>query len=139
VPYLFDTNAISEIFRPRPNREYLHWVRELPLTEQFTSMVVIAELYGVAFRSSHSRRWHKRLEDDILSNVTVLPLDLDCARETGRLHAELARRGEPIGTADLQIAATALVHQLTVVTANERHFARIPGLPLRTFQPGEAR
>jgi predicted nucleic acid-binding protein len=137
VPYLFDTNAISEIFRPRPNRAYLQWVRGVTPEEHFTSIVVIAELYGAAFRASNSRRWHERIARDILPNVIVLPLDLVCARETGRLHAELARRGEPIGTADVQIAATALVHGLTVVTANRRHFERIPDLPLQVFTPGE--
>jgi tRNA(fMet)-specific endonuclease VapC len=51
-------------------------------------------------------------------------------------NAELRRRGEPIGDADVLIAASALVHGLTVVTNNEGHFRRISGLDVENwFRP----
>ena len=137
MAFLFDTNAISEVFRPRPNRAFLDWLETLPREEQFTSIIVVAELYAAAFRSAHQDRWRERIEEGVLPAMTVLGFDLACAREYGRLHAELASQGTPIGTADVQIAATARVHKLTVVTANRRHYERIDGLPLKTFSPGQ--
>lgn len=138
MAYLFDTNAISETFRKRPNRDFTAWLAHLPRVDQFVSTVAVGELYAAAFRAPNATRWRRRIDGVVLPTMTVLLFDLDCARETGRLQADLASRGLPIDTADVQIAATAIVHGLIVVTANERHFARIRGLPLETFTPGDA-
>lgn len=137
MAYLLDTNAISEVFRPRPNPNFVAWLNRLPREEQFTSTVVIAELYVAAFRADSAEKWLSRIEDSVLPAVTVLPFDLACAREAGEIQARLSREGSPIGTADVQIAATARIHSLTVATANQRHFRHVPGLTLRTFSPGE--
>ena len=137
MPYLFDTNAFSETFRPRPNRALVAWLGTLPREEQFTSTVVVAELYAAAFRTPSSGYWFLRVEEEILPSCTVLPFDLACARSAGEIQGRLRREGKPIGAADIQIAATALVHSLVVVTANHRHFSRIPGLELKVFTPGE--
>ncbi len=136
MAYLFDTNAISEVFRPRPNPTFVGWLETLPRQFQFTSTVVIAELFAAAYRAENGERWRRRIEDRVLQTLTILPFDLACAREAGRLQAELGRLGRPLDTADLQIAATALVYDLIVVTANRRHFERISGLEIETFQPG---
>lgn len=137
MSYLLDTNAISELFRPRPNPELVAWLGQLPREEQFTSTVVIAELYVAAFRADSAQKWLGRIEDAVLPAVTALPFDLSCAREAGEIQAALSRKGRPVGAADVQIAATARVHSLIVVTANQRHFHHIPGLTLWTFSPGE--
>jgi tRNA(fMet)-specific endonuclease VapC len=68
--------------------------------------------------------------------MTTLDFDLDCARRYGWIHAQLARSGKPIGDIDTQIAATALRHDLTVVTANVRHFENVPDLELHAFTAG---
>ena len=70
----------------------------------------------------------ERIEDTLLSNLPVLPFDTSAARRYGEIRAELEHRGSPIGDADVRIAAIALTHGLKVVTANERHFRRVPGL-----------
>lgn len=62
--------------------------------------------------------------------VTILPFDLSTARVFGMIRAELERSGNILPDADLQIAATALYHNLELVTGNLRHFQRIPGLRL---------
>ncbi len=136
MPYLFDTNAISEALKPRPNLAFVQWLTHLTRGEQFTSSVVIAELYVAAYRSAARERWFQRIEQVIVPTLTVLPFDLDCAREYGRLRAWLSQSGTPIGDVDTQIAATAFHHHLIVVTANLRHFERIPGLQLHPFTPG---
>jgi tRNA(fMet)-specific endonuclease VapC len=57
-----------------------------------------------------------------------MEFDNDCAMEFGRLRVQLRRKGVTIGAMDLLIAATALVHDLTLVTNNEQDFQPTPGL-----------
>ncbi len=137
MSYLFDTNAISEVFRRRPNPEIVRWLQDLPREEQYTSTVVVAELYEGAYRSRARERWLTRIAERVLGTMTVLAFDLDCAHEYGRLQAQLRSSGVPIGDVDTQVAATALCHRLTIVSANERHFRWIPGLQVRSFTPGD--
>ncbi len=138
MAFLFDTNAFSEAFRERPNPGFARWLRGLPVNEQFTSAIVVAELYVAAYRSAGAEKWLFRIREAILPVVTVIRFDLDCAHIFGRLQAGLLDRGTPVGAADVIIASTALRYQLTLVTANVRHYDQIPGLGLLTFQPGEA-
>ncbi len=56
------------------------------------------------------------------------------AEAYGRLRAELARRGTPIGPNDLMIAAIALAQDLTLVTHNTAEFSRVPGLRLEDWE-----
>lgn len=63
-------------------------------------------------------------------DVDLLPFDSACAEEFGRLRGALKPLGNNIGPLDLQIAAVARVHGLTLVTNNTKDFAGIPGLGL---------
>jgi len=130
VAYLFDTDAISELLRPRPAERYLEWLSTVPRNEQWTSAVVVGELYKGAFRSRDRERHLRNIEERVLPALTVLPYDTGVAREFGAIRARLEERGELLPDADLQIAATAVRHGLTLVTGNLRHFARVPGLHL---------
>ncbi len=62
-----------------------------------------------------------------------LPFDTAAARIYAEVRADLERRGTPLDGADLRIAAIALAHGHTVVTANVRHFGRVPGLPVENW------
>ena len=99
-------------------------------------MVVVTELYAGAFHSSAVEKWLDRIDNDILPRLTILGFDLHCAREYGRLKANLRQTGKIIGDLDLQIADTAVRYRLVLVTANEEHFRRIPNLQLKAFSPG---
>ena len=90
-----------------------------------------------AHRAAATTKWLERIEALVLPTLTVLGFDLECAQHCGRLKAALGRAGTPIGDVDTQIAATALRHDLVVVTANAAHFGRVPRLQLETFTPGE--
>lgn len=128
MPYLFDTDAISETLRREPLPLYLEWLRTTPRAEQFTSAVVVGELYKGAFRSESRERHLENIEERILTAVTALPYDVAVARVFGGVRASLEREGAVLPDADLQIAATALRHDLELVTGNLRHFERVPGL-----------
>jgi len=64
----------------------------------------------------------------VLAALTVLPYDVAAARVYGQVRARLESAGRPLADADLQIAATALLHDLEMVTGNVKHFRRVPGL-----------
>jgi predicted nucleic acid-binding protein len=130
LPLLFDTDAISELLRPRPDPGYLEWVRTIPREDQFTSAICVGELFKGAFRSSARDRHLKNIEQRVLPAVTVIPFDVAVARVFGEIRAGLEVRGLPLPDADIQIAATALYHGLELVTGNVRHFRRIPQLQL---------
>jgi len=130
VAFLFDTDAISELLRPKPNPAYLKWVKTIPREDQFTSAVCVGELFKGAFRSTAQDRHLKNIEERILPAVTVLPFDVATARVFGEIRAELEAKGLILPDADLQIAATAIHHALELVTGNIRHFQRIPQLKL---------
>jgi predicted nucleic acid-binding protein len=83
MAYLFDTDAISELLRPRPLEEYVEWLRTIPREEQFTSAVVIGELYKGAFRSQARQRHLNNIETRILPAVTALPYDVATAKIFG--------------------------------------------------------
>jgi predicted nucleic acid-binding protein len=132
LAFLFDTDAISELLRLRPARRFVSWLSSIPREDQYTSAIVVGELFKGAFRSADPERHLRNIEERILPAVTVLPLDVAIAREFGRLRAMLEEMGTPLPDADIQIAATSIYHRLTLVTGNLRHFERFPGLDVST-------
>lgn len=129
MPYLFDTDAISEAFRTRPSPGYMEWLRSVSREDQFTSAVVVGELFEGAFLSG-SPRHRENIEREVLPRVAVLPYEASAARVFGRIAATLRSEGHPLPDADLQIAATAIRHGLSLVTGNVRHFERVPHLAI---------
>ena len=132
MAFLFDTDAISELLRPRPDADYLEWIRKIPREDQFTSAVVVGELYKGAYRSAAQERHLSNIEHRVLPAVTALPYDSAVAKVFGHIRSRLEASGQILPDADLQIAATAIYHGLILVTGNLRHFERIPELRLES-------
>jgi predicted nucleic acid-binding protein len=130
MAFLFDTDAISELLRPRPATAYVKWIMRVAREEQFTSAVVMGELYKGAYRSHDRERHMSNIEQRVLPAVTVLPYDISIAKVFGSIRAHLEDAGMILPDADIQIAATAIDHDLELVTGNIRHFNRISGLKL---------
>jgi len=130
VAYLFDTDAISEVLKPRPASSYIQWLSAVAREDQFASAVSIGELFKGAYRSQASERHLKNIRERVLPAVTVLPFDTDVAQVFGKISAQLEGMGQRLADADLQIAATALHHGLILVTGNLRHFERVANLEL---------
>ena len=128
MAFLFDTDAISELLRPRPATAYVKWIMKVPRKEQFTSAVVIGELYKGAYRSHDRERHLSNIEQRVLPAITVLPYDIGIAKVFGSIRAHLEDTGMILPDADIQIAATAIAHNLQLITGNLRHFDRISGL-----------
>lgn len=128
MAYLFDTDAVSEVLRPRPLERFVAWLARVPREEQFVSAVTVGELYKGAYRSAARERHLANIEQRVLPAVTVLPYDAATARVFGEVRAALESSGRIVADSDLQIAATAIYHGLELVTGNLRHFERIPRL-----------
>jgi tRNA(fMet)-specific endonuclease VapC len=94
------------------------------------SAIVLSELcYGIA--KSKLRKLNTQTLANFLDGpvqIQILPFDAEDAREAGDIRAALERAGTPIGAYDILIAAQARRRGATLVTANEREFARVPGL-----------
>jgi tRNA(fMet)-specific endonuclease VapC len=94
--------------------------------------VVKAELYYGAYKSQQRTQTLARLER-FIRNFHSYTFDDAAADVYGRIRADLAAQGTPIGPNDLMIAATALANNLIVVTHNTREFARVAGLSLEDW------
>jgi tRNA(fMet)-specific endonuclease VapC len=95
--------------------------------------IVIYELRHGAESSTDPTREHAKL-DVFLAPFSSLPFDDACAAKCAAIRRALERKGERIGPHDLQIAAIALQHDLTLVTHNTREFNRIPSLRLQDWE-----
>jgi len=131
VGYLFDTDTISAVLRPRPDTTVMQRLAMVPQTDQFTSAITLGELIFGARRKGRGdllQRIH-----ELVDFVPVLPFDEGSANVYGALKADLERNGTPLAEPDLRIAAIAMARNLTLVTGNTRHFARMPGLILENW------
>ena len=93
------------------------------------SLVSLGELYEGAYGSPEPEAHLVSLER-FLALFTVVPLSDETMQHFGRLRALLRQQGNLIPDLDLLIAATALEHDLVLLTRNRRHFKRIPGIQL---------
>jgi len=97
------------------------------------STITQLELYYGAYRSGQREKNLEILERFFIQ-FTVILLDLEAARIAGRIRAELAARGTPIGPYDIQIAAIALANNLILVTHNTGEFRRVNGLHIEDWE-----
>lgn len=131
--YLLDTNIVSDLVR-NPRGRVTECIRGLGDARVCTSVFVAAELrYGAAKKGS--TRLTAQLEA-VLGALEVLPFEAPADEVYGRLRARLEKAGRPIGGNDLLVAAQAVALGHTLVTDNEREFARIDGLPRENWLRG---
>ena len=126
--YLLDTNVLSEVIKPRPAPKVIDHLRRHQTEELFTSVVCVYEMRYGAARSPRKDELWRRLKAEVFPLVQILPLGPASALLAADLRGELEKQGLPLGLEDLLIGATALAHDLTVVSRNVRHLSRIEGL-----------
>ena len=138
--FLLDTNVISEVVRPRADRRVLQWMETADEERLFLSVLTVGEIRkGIALLTNSKRRTQLEtwLEVDLRERFShrILPVDQDVADRWGLLTATAQRRGKPLPVIDALLAATALQHNLTVVSRNAVDFADTPVQVLNPWQP----
>ncbi len=131
--YLLDTNILSELIKKRPNPYFSKKILSKPSQSLFTSSICVFELrFGSALRNDFHTFWTK-ITNEIIARITVLPFREGEALMAGDILARLQKTGEKIGLEDVFIAATAMTHSHTLVTANIRHYSRIKDLKVENW------
>ena len=122
MSWLLDTCVVSELSRPRPEKKVVRWVEEQPEAELFISTLVIGEMHKgfiLSDNAAQRNRLEKLIEKLLIRfDERILPLDLASVREWGNIQAVAKRQGYVLPVVDSLMAATALAHNLTVVTRN---------------------
>lgn len=121
--YLLDTVVLSELRKRDRNPGVVRWLRDKPADTLFLSAITIGEIErGIVRQHAKDPAFAEALDSWLTRTMQVygdriLAVDTNVARRWGQLSARIGNDG-----ADLLIAATALEHDLTVVTRNVRHF-----------------
>lgn len=132
---LVDANVWSELLRAEPSGAVRSWEKR-HADILWLSTVVIGELLSGAHLLPDGQRRNRFLGDyDVLIHAhsdRIAPFDLAASRRYGEVLAMQAKAGRNPGTADTQIAATALSNGMALATRNVRHFG---GLGLKLIDP----
>lgn len=124
--YMLDTDTCAFILR-RSSQALLDRIQTIPLERQVMSMVTLAELlYGV--QMSSRKKENRAAVDALTRHLSVIEWSHDAAEHYAEIRADLKKKGQPIGSNDLMIAAHARSLGAIVVTNNVKDFRRVKGL-----------
>lgn len=134
MSYLIDTNVLSELRRRAPDPGVFEWVAQKPASTLYLSVLTLGEIRkGIEGVNDEARKqslidW---LETDLPAFFMgrVIGIDANIADRWGRL---VAAAGRPLPAIDSLLAATALEHDLVLVTRNAKDFSN---LPVQIFNP----
>ena len=131
--YLLDTNVVSELRKPRPHGAVVAWLQATADAELHMSAVTLGEIQaGIELTREQDPGKASEIEawtDLVAASYNVLPMDA----ETFRAWARLMHRRSNTYYEDAMIAATAIVHDLTVVTRNVADFRQFDVRVLNPF------
>ena len=126
---MLDTDTVS--FALRGVGEAAVNVAKHARSELCLSAITVAELrFGANKRQS--RKIHQAI-DAFLSGVPVLDFDAAAASAFGKIAGTLSNAGAPIGQMDTLIASHALSVKAILVTNNQKHYSKVPGLKLENW------
>lgn len=123
MKYLLDTCLVSELIKPRPDPAVTAWVSAQQESNLYLSVLTIGELRCGVERLQDGRK-RRRLTNWLASDLKprfsgrVLPIDDEVVERWGIVTAHAQAKGAPMPVIDGLIAATALVHGLTLITRN---------------------
>ncbi|MDB9515575.1 type II toxin-antitoxin system VapC family toxin [Roseofilum reptotaenium CS-1145] len=130
--YLLDTCVISDFIKGEVGTQIR--LKQTPPADIAVSVITVMELrYGLALNHQRAQKVEPAIAS-FLASVTILPLNQPEAEQAAQIRAMLKTQGQPIGAYDILIAATALHHNLLMVTANQREFDRVSGLQTENWR-----
>ena len=127
---ILDTNVVSEIMLPKPDRRIPHWLDQQPRTSIWTTSVTIFEIrFGLETMPLGERRAalmdsFERWLNEVMQQ-RIASYDQTAARRSAELAAERRRRGRPGELRDTMIAGIVLASHATLATRNVKHFEEI--------------
>ncbi|MBL8027959.1 MAG: type II toxin-antitoxin system VapC family toxin [Fibrobacteres bacterium] len=129
MKFLLDTCVISELIRKKPNNQVLQWIENVDEEFLCISVLTIGEIQkGIDklengnLKKAELQHW---LDSDLRERFKgrILSIDIDVAETWGRKQAEMEQRGLTLPSIDGLLAATALSHNMTLVTRNIQDIA----------------
>ena len=137
--FLLDTNVISELIKARPDPGVTQWIEATDENLIYLSVLTLGEIRkGAAGLANGKRRTHLetwlKVELQTRFSGRILPIDAAIADRWGFLAAEAKRKGKPLSIIDGFLAATALHHNLTVVSRNANDFKNTPAQVLNPWE-----
>lgn len=131
MKYLLDTNILSETVRVKPSISVQRWLEEIPSEFLFISVLTLGEIRRGIEKLENGRRKNNLiiwLEHHLSKwfGDNVLVIDEEVAERWGYITAMMPQR-HPLTAIDTLLAATALTHNLKMVTRNIKDFD-VPGL-----------
>jgi toxin FitB len=135
--FLLDTNIISELIKPKPEAKLTAWVESADEDLLYLSVLTVGEIRkGIVAMEQGRRRaaLQSWIETDLKPRFSgrVLPIDETTADRWGAITGEAAAQGITVPVIDGLLAATALQHNLTLVTRNTKNFT---GTSVPAFNP----
>lgn len=123
MKHLVDANVLSEATKPEPDPRVVEWLRRNERSIVVDPVILGEVRFGILLLARGARR--NKLErwfEKGVSRIHCLPWDSTVGLHWAQLLADLRRRGRPMSVKDSLIAASALTHDLTLVTLNQRDF-----------------
>ena len=123
MKYLLDTCVISEMIKPKPDKNVISWLEEQNENSLYLSVLTFGEIEkGIEKASNQIRKQKLRLwvEDDLKKRFEgrIIPISFSIAAEWGKIQGKAELLGKPMPTMDGLISVSGLVSQCTVVTRN---------------------
>jgi tRNA(fMet)-specific endonuclease VapC len=134
---LLDTDTLSEIMKSRDARVARQAQNYLAAYGHFTFSILTRYEILRGLKAKQAARQIALFEQQCQKS-DVLALNDAIIQRAADIYAELHRQGKLISDADILIAATALTHNLEMVTENTAHYNRIPGLTIKSWRDSEA-
>jgi len=135
MTYLVDANVISEPTKQAPNSKVVRWLTKNEANVLVDSIILGELRMGIlALPRGRKRKTLEQWFENVVETIDCLPWDANVSKRWAALVVELKRKGETVPLLDGMIAATALEHNLTVVTRNTRDFRKTGVKTLNPFE-----
>jgi tRNA(fMet)-specific endonuclease VapC len=131
IRYLLDTAICIYLIKKHPP-EVLAKFQQVQLKQLHIPSIAVFELYYGIEKNNSQQRNLSALER-FLEPLTIVDFTLEAAKKAAKVRSFLEKQGTPIGGYDLQIAAIALSHNMTLLTNNIREFERVKSLKLENW------
>lgn len=127
ISYLVDTSVIIDYLRGKERAVSLLNSLE---GDFFSSYVCLAELYEGVYRANNKKKTTEIIANFFATLSGIYGLNEEVAKKFGEIRADLKQKGTIIEDLDLMLGATCIVHDLTLITFNQKHFSHIKTLRL---------